>query len=156
MFGNPFFGRYYGDTYFGPGSSVAPPLPPVADFVGDPLSGNAPLEVAFTDLSTNTPTSWLWDFGDGHTSTEQNPTHVYDLPGDYTVTLTATNAGGSDDEVKVAYVSLVAAPHDGGGDWLGPAWTEIRKRKTDKAKAELRKLKRRRDVEAALAIMLME
>ena len=53
------------------------------------------LSVVFTDTSSNTPTSWLWDFGDGSaTSTAQNPTHPYAAPGDYTVTLTATNASG--------------------------------------------------------------
>jgi uncharacterized repeat protein (TIGR01451 family) len=49
----------------------------------------------FNDLSTNTPTSWLWDFGDGSTSTDQHPTHTYATPGDYTVCLTATNDWGS-------------------------------------------------------------
>ena len=54
-------------------------------------------EVTFTDASTNTPASWLWDFGDGDTSTLQNPAHTYDDDGDYTVTLVATNAGGDSD-----------------------------------------------------------
>jgi PKD repeat protein len=54
------------------------------------------LEVTFTDTSTNTPTSWLWDFGDGNTSTLQNPVHTYAADGSYTVNLTATNADGSD------------------------------------------------------------
>lgn len=49
----------------------------------------------FNDLSTNTPTSWLWDFGDGSTSTEQHPSHTYATPGDYTVCLTAANDWGS-------------------------------------------------------------
>jgi PKD repeat protein len=67
--------------------------PPVADFtyVEDEL------EVTFTDTSTNSPTSWLWDFGDGNTSTLQNPVHTYATDGSYTVTLTATNGDGSDD-----------------------------------------------------------
>jgi PKD repeat protein len=51
--------------------------------------------VAFTDTSAGYPTSWLWDFGDGTTSTGQNPSHTYSTPGTYTVTLTATNAYGS-------------------------------------------------------------
>jgi plastocyanin len=60
--------------------------------------------VQFTDTSTNTPTSWLWNFGDATTSTAQNPTKTYSTPGTYTVTLTATNAGGSDGETKTAYI----------------------------------------------------
>lgn len=83
------------------------PLVPDAEFTADVLSGDAPLSVDFTDLSTNTPTSWLWDFGDGATSTSQNPTHVYTTPGTYTVELTATNANGSGTETKTAYISVL-------------------------------------------------
>ena len=59
---------------------------PLADFsfAGDPT-------VAFTDLSTNTPSAWDWEFGDGATSTEQNPTHTYLIDGDYNVCLTAVS-----------------------------------------------------------------
>lgn len=81
---------------------------PVADFSGTPLSGSAPLTVAFTDLSTNTPTSWAWTFGDGGTSTDQNPTHVYGYPGTYAVALTATNLGGANTMSKAAYVTVGA------------------------------------------------
>lgn len=81
---------------------------PVADFSADTTSGAVPLTVNFTDLSTNTPTSWLWLFGDGASDTVQNPTHIYSYVGTYTVTLTATNATGSDDEVKVAYITVTA------------------------------------------------
>jgi len=65
--------------------------PPVADFSGVPTSGDRPLSVVFTDASTNTPTSWHWDFGDGNISTLQNPTHIYDFAGTFDVNLTATN-----------------------------------------------------------------
>jgi PKD repeat protein len=86
-------------------------LPPVAEFYGDPTSGNAPLQVQFYDQSTNNPTSWSWDFGDGiGTSTDRNPIYTYDNIGTYTVSLTATNAYGSDDEIKVGYISVT----DGG------------------------------------------
>lgn len=68
---------------------------PHADFFADVVSGDAPLSVEFTDLSTNT-TSWAWDFGDGGTSVEQSPVHVYTQAGTYTVTLVASNEGGSD------------------------------------------------------------
>jgi PKD repeat protein len=78
---------------------------PVANFTASDTDGTVPHSVTFTDTSTNTPTSWAWDFGDGHVSTAQNPTHVYTETGVYTVTLTATNAGGSDSETKINYVT---------------------------------------------------
>ncbi|MEO1436483.1 MAG: PKD domain-containing protein, partial [Bacteroidota bacterium] len=65
---------------------------PVANFSG-PITGNT---VNFTDLSTGNPTSWSWDFGDGNTSTLQNPTHTYGGPGNYTVCLTVANDCGQD------------------------------------------------------------
>ncbi|HEX2899871.1 MAG TPA: PKD domain-containing protein, partial [Bacteroidia bacterium] len=61
---------------------------PVAAFS---QTGNL-LQVAFTDASTGSPTSWAWDFGDGGTSTLQNPSHSYAAPGTYNVCLTSTNA----------------------------------------------------------------
>jgi len=79
--------------------------PPVAAFVGNPTSGVAPLTVQFTDQSSGSPTGWSWAFGDGGTSTAQNPSHVYQNAGTYTVTLTATNAYGSDQEVKTNYIT---------------------------------------------------
>ena len=88
--------------------------PPVAQFVGNPTSGTAPLAVAFTDQSTNSPTSWSWTFGDGGTSTAQNPSHSY-AAGTYTVSLTATNAYGSDGETKTNYITATSG--GGGGDF---------------------------------------
>ena len=85
---------------------TAPPTdPPVAAFSGTPTSGNIPLTVVFTDASTNAPTSWSWTFGDGGTSTLKNPSHQYTAAGTYTVTLTATNAYGSDSETKTGYIT---------------------------------------------------
>jgi len=66
-----------------------------ADFSASVTSGAAPLSVAFTDRSSGNPTSWIWDFGDGATSTEQNPIHVYTTAGAYAVTLTAANGSGA-------------------------------------------------------------
>jgi len=83
--------------------------PPVANFSGTPTTGGAPLTVNFTDLSSNDPTSWSWNFGDSGTSTQQNPSHTYTSPGNYTVSLTAANASGSDGETKTNYIT-VAAP----------------------------------------------
>jgi PKD repeat protein len=88
------------------------PGPPVTDFSGDPTSGQAPLTVNFTDLSVGDPTSWDWDFGDGNTSTDQNPTHQYAANGTYTVSLTATNAYGSDTETKVDYITVADQTQD--------------------------------------------
>jgi LPXTG-motif cell wall-anchored protein len=74
---------------------VNPLSSPVASFTASATSGKAPLVVRFNDTSANTPTSWLWAFGDGSTSPEQNPSHTYQEPGTYTVSLTATNAAGN-------------------------------------------------------------
>jgi Tol biopolymer transport system component len=84
---------------------------PGADFSATPTTGTAPLPVNFTDLSTNDPTSWLWTFGDGGTSTAQHPSHQYSNPGDYTVTLVATNAFGSASQTKVNYITVQPAGH---------------------------------------------
>ncbi|GAA1253579.1 PKD domain-containing protein [Arthrobacter pascens] len=71
------------------------PAAPVASFTAAPTSGTVPLTVNFTDTSTGSPTSWAWDFGNGATSTTQNPSHTYATAGTYTARLTATNSGGS-------------------------------------------------------------
>ncbi len=81
-------------------------LPPVTDFSASPLSGPAPLTVNFTDLSTQNPTSWFWSFGDGNTSTLQNPTYVYNYPGTYSVYLSASNAGGTDMKSVANYITV--------------------------------------------------
>jgi PKD repeat protein len=87
--------------------TATPPPPPTADFSATPTTGGAPLEVAFADRSAGAPTSWSWDLGDGGRSTAQNPAHTYDSPGSYTVSLTVTNAGGSDTATKADYVVAV-------------------------------------------------
>jgi len=85
-------------------------LPPVADFTGSPLTGQRPLTVQFTDLSTNNPTSWYWDFGDGKNSTLHNPSHTYTNPENYTVSLTASNSGGSSGPTLKKNYIIVAGP----------------------------------------------
>ncbi len=80
--------------------------PPVASFFAAPLVGRPPLIVTFTDTSSGAITSWLWDFGDDITSTLASPTHIYQLPGIYTVTLTVSVPGGSDIESKVDYITV--------------------------------------------------
>lgn len=73
---------------------------PVADFTANTTTVCLGESVDFTDLSSNSPTSWLWNFGDGGSSSSQNTTYTYNTPGTYTVTLTVTNVSGSDDEEK--------------------------------------------------------
>ncbi len=89
--------------------TVTPP-PPAADFTADPAGGNAPLTVQFTDESTGNVTSWLWDFGDGKTSTVQNPAHTYKSAGTYAVTLNASNAYGEDTKTRTDYVTVLKPP----------------------------------------------
>jgi PKD repeat protein len=80
-----------------------------ANFSANITSGDAPLTVKFTDTSTGTPTKWTWDFGDGSTSIEQNPTHIYTTEGTYTVKLTVSNSLGSDSEEKTGYITVGSA-----------------------------------------------
>lgn len=129
------------------------PMPPVADFSGTPTTGTAPLTVQFTDLSTNTPTSWAWDFGDGDTDTVQNPSHVYTTAGTYTVELTATNASGSDAEVKIDYIDVsspVSGSSGGGALWAkGRGALNLKRRKRPLTEAENEELRERLQAIAA-------
>jgi len=84
--------------------------PPVASFTADPVSGCAPLDIQFTDTSTGNPDTWAWDFGDGGSSSEQNPLYTYNLPGIYTVTLTASNAAGPDSIVQNNLIVALGPP----------------------------------------------
>ena len=84
---------------------------PKADFIADPKQGRPPLTVKFTDQSKEALT-WLWDLGDGTTAAEQNPTHIYKLPGKYTVKLTVTNAKGTDSKTNPVIVNGKPADPD--------------------------------------------
>lgn len=80
-----------------------------AEFTANPRSGEAPLIVQFTDVSTGDATAWEWDFGDGGPSdSRQHPLHTYALPGAFTVTLTITGnePPQSDTIAKPAYVTV--------------------------------------------------
>ncbi|MCU0633100.1 MAG: PKD domain-containing protein [Methanolinea sp.] len=79
---------------------------PVADFIANRTSGAAPLTVRYTDQSTGVPSSWSWVFGDGATSTDQNPVHTYSTPGTYNVRLTVANSAGTDTETKNGYITV--------------------------------------------------
>jgi PKD repeat protein len=88
--------------------NVTPDQPaPVASFTANATNGTAPLTVKFTDLSSNSPSSWLWSFGDGNTSIVEGPVHTYTVPGNYTVSLDASNAGGSNTSEITGYITVV-------------------------------------------------
>ena len=80
---------------------------PISDFSADTIEITTGTQIEFTDQSANNPTSWSWDFGDGVTSTLQNPSHTYSSIGNYTVTLTSTNSYGSDSESKPNYITVL-------------------------------------------------
>ncbi len=86
------------------------PRPPAAAFQAAPRSGEIPLTVQFTDLSSGSPASWLWNFGDGGISQDRNPVHDYTLPGVYSVTLTAANAYGTSSRTEPAYITVGMLP----------------------------------------------
>lgn len=113
----------------------APPPPPSAAFVADKTAGTPPLTVQFTDQSTGTIMTWLWDFGDGDQSTAANPAHTYEAPGTYSVTLTITGPTGSDTETKTNYITAAMAPnvpliHNGSFSEGTNHWTKWTQRDT--------------------------
>ncbi|ESS72439.1 PDK repeat-containing protein [Methyloglobulus morosus KoM1] len=82
--------------------------PPVANFSASPTSTTVGVSVSFADTSTGSITSRSWNFGDGTTSSLQNPTHAYSAVGTYTVSLTATGSGGSN--TKTSAITVSATP----------------------------------------------
>ena len=96
------------DTLERPGYITAT-LDPEAAFSVEPRIGRGPLEVAFLDESeegTAAVTEWLWDFGDGTTSSEQHPSHVYSQLGSYDVSLTITSEHGTDTVSRTRFVEV--------------------------------------------------
>ncbi|MFH2036308.1 MAG: PKD domain-containing protein [Candidatus Zixiibacteriota bacterium] len=83
--------------------------PPIADFVADPTEACVNTNVQFTDLSVEA-TGYSWDFGDGMTSIDPNPTHIYSVAGQYTVSMTVTNLCGTDTETKTLYITVLPKP----------------------------------------------
>lgn len=83
---------------------------PTANFTSDKVAGCSPIVVQFTDLSTGSPTSWLWDLGNGATSTLQNPSTTYITPGSYTVKLTVSNSGGNHQKMMTGYITVYPSP----------------------------------------------
>lgn len=101
----------------------------IVDFTGSPVIGKAPLTVKFTGISSNGPTSWVWDFGDGTSSTVQNPSHTYNTFGIYDVKLTVIYTHGSIQKLKSGYINVRKDGNDqksmervycaqAGGDWI--------------------------------------
>lgn len=79
---------------------------PTADFMAPNPTSCAPTLASFTDLSTGA-TSWLWDFGDGSMSVSQNPAHIYNIPGSYSVKLIVTNSMGCNDTlIRFNYIKV--------------------------------------------------
>ncbi|MGI9603452.1 MAG: PKD domain-containing protein [Acidimicrobiales bacterium] len=86
-------------------------IAPAASFTFSPAGGITTADVVtFTDTSTNVPTEWLWQFGDGAQSTAQNPTHQFISPGTYNVTLTAQNSGGASQITSSLTVTQAVVP----------------------------------------------
>jgi PKD repeat protein len=85
-----------------------PTAPPIANFNATQTTALCPGSVKFNDLSTDIPQSWLWNFGDGTTSTQQNPTHVYAQPGLYSVKLVVTNTLGNDSLLLSNYITITS------------------------------------------------
>ncbi len=82
-------------------------VPPTANFVAAATKGKAPFRAKFEDKSKGVVTKWLWKFGDGATSTKENPAHVYKNPGRYTVKLTVKGPGGSNTKTRSNYIVVV-------------------------------------------------
>jgi PKD repeat protein len=79
--------------------------------VASPLTGDAPLQVTFSDTSTGTITSYSWDFGDGGSSTAQNPVYTFYNTGTYVVTLTVSGPGGTSQATASIQVINLTSPH---------------------------------------------
>jgi PKD repeat protein len=90
--------------------TVTVPPAPTANFTFSPPSPAVSQNVQFHDTSTGNPTSWSWDFGDGGTSTAQNPGHAFSSAGSFAVTLVATNTSGSNQKLRTVTVSQPAPP----------------------------------------------
>ncbi len=87
-----------------------------ANFVGSPVAGKVPLTVQFTDQSVGDHDTWLWDFGDGGSSTVASPLHTYTQIGVYSVTLAVGGAAGSDSVTKDGYITVLPVGADFDGD----------------------------------------
>ncbi len=95
------------ESSFSNEASALIPLPtgtPTAGFLASATSGVAPVSVSFSNSSTGTISSYSWSFGDGTTSADRDPTHVYSVPGTYAVSLTVTGPGGSNTMARTGFI----------------------------------------------------
>jgi uncharacterized protein (TIGR02145 family) len=104
-----YYVRAYGKNYEGVGygnsvSFITSGNTPIADFTASPTTITEGQTVQFTDLSTNNPIIWSWNFGDGGTSNIQNPLHTFTNTGTYTVGLTVCNNYGADSKTINNYI----------------------------------------------------
>ncbi|RKY59120.1 MAG: hypothetical protein DRP96_07435, partial [Candidatus Neomarinimicrobiota bacterium] len=89
----------------------------LADFAANINSGPVPLTVQFSDLSSGTPISWNWDFGDGNSATQQNPQHTYETAGTYSVSLTVSDGNTENTHIKTDYITVLE-PIDEPDGWF--------------------------------------
>ncbi|MBP1928956.1 hypothetical protein J2741_001503 [Methanolinea mesophila] len=104
--------------------TISEPAPAfAANFTAQPVTGQAPLTVSFTDASTGDPTFRTYDFGDGSSSTAKNPVHTYRSPGTYTVTLTILKSGRDGLRKDIAIRQDLVAVGGGSGPGLAAGFT---------------------------------
>ncbi len=97
----------------------------MADFTANVTSGAAPLAVNFTNMSQGQCTSFYWNFGDGGTSNQENPSHTYNSPGTYTVSLTVSGSEGTDTETKTNYITVGQPAQKPAADFVGSPTTDM-------------------------------
>ena len=99
------------DTFTYPNCITVGPRPPLARIGADPQRADyAPLTVTFTDTSMGNITGWLWNFGDGSSSAEQNPMHTYQKQGNYSVSLSVTGPAGTNTMEEPVFILVGPFP----------------------------------------------
>jgi PKD repeat protein len=108
--GGATYDGFYFDDFKVMFNENGPVTAPTASFTATQTSICQSQSVNFNDFSSNVPTSWSWNFGDGGTSSNQSPSHIYTMPGVYTVSLTVSNSAGSDTYTLNDYITVLASP----------------------------------------------
>ena len=114
----------YGNTESGSRLSFHIYARQFANFTATPTVASIGDPVQFTDTSDTSPVTWHWDFGDGTTSTEQNPAHAYSAGGNYTVSLKAWNDLGSDTITRQDYITVHRFPKPVAGCTSNYSWED--------------------------------